>query len=45
MNFGIPEEFYVDNVAMCCYRKITAGTENANVTEATASKAGVTAIK
>ena len=44
-NFKIPEEFYVDGQPMCCHRQITAGTENANVTEAPAGKAGVTAIK
>ena len=41
----IPEEFYVDGQPFCCHREITAGTENGNVTEAKASKAGATAIK
>ena len=50
MSLGVPllqtlEEFYADGQPMCCHRKIVAGVENANETEAKASKAGATAIK
>ena len=50
MSVGVPllqtlEEFYVDGQPMCCHRQIIAGVENGNITEASASKAGATALK
>ena len=39
MSCSVSEEFYCDGQPMCCHRSIVAGTENANVTEAEASKA------
>jgi len=45
VSLGVPQEFYVDGQPMCTARQIVAGVENGNVTEATASKAGATAIK